>query len=189
MGNLQFNLGRFAKTALRVALVGAPLAALAPVSASACCGGTFTAAERVSEAGQTITKSVWSSNGEQVTQLLNNANYVPVLTVTLPTVSAGQVISFTADMQATNNYTTVDPTLSTYVAINGTPADLAQGTNVTPAQHHFNPTRAGTWQAGSNLSNVVIQLMARASDTQLGSNVQGLSVDQGYGVLLVKLGY
>jgi hypothetical protein len=120
---------------------------------------------------------------------LNDANYVPIFTVTLPTVSAGQVISFTADAQVTSNYSTINPFLATYVAINGAAADLPQGSNVSPGQHYLNVTRAGYWQAGSNLKNVTVQLMARGADDVLSPNQPALAVNQGDGVLLVKLGY
>jgi hypothetical protein len=195
MGNVSSSILRYsAKAALRAAIVALPLACLLPSSASACCGGTFTSGEQVSVAGTTVTESVWSSTTQLVSSLQNGANLVPVLSVTIPVVKAGQVISFTADLEAINNYDLIDgfavnPLFATQVYIDGQIADHAQCSNVTPLGHSVSVTRAGFWQAGTNMTNVVVQLMARSADVMLQPNQQALTLAPGVGALIVKVGY
>lgn len=176
--------GGIARFALRTALFLVPLIFVAPGPLEA---GSY-AGQRVSEAGSTLTQTVWKSNGELVSQLMNcPVNYIPVLTVTIPTVSAGQTLSIDADMEATNAYTSINPMLASYVTINGKGVDLPQASNISPDQHHMTVTRAAFWQAKSNMQNVVVQLVGRACDEGLTSNQVALQVNYGYGIVFVKV--
>jgi hypothetical protein len=169
---------------LRTALFLAPLIVVAPGPLQA---GSY-AGQRISEAGPTITQSVWKSNGELVGQLMNcTANYVPVLSVTIPTVQAGQTLTIDGDMEATNNYTTINPMLASYVTINGQGVDFPQASNISPDQHHMTVTRAAIWQAKTNLQNVVVQLVARACDDALSTYQVALQVNSGYGAVYVNV--
>jgi hypothetical protein len=184
MNSPSFSWGGIAKSAMRSALFVVPLiVAAGPLEAGSYAG------ERTSEAGPTIVRTVWQSGGELVTQLMNCTSnaYVPVLTVTIPTVSAGQTLSIDGDMEATNPYTTLNPMLATYLTVNGKPVDNAEAFNITPNQHHMTVTRAAFWQAKSNMKNVVVQLVARACDDGLTSNQVALQVDYGYGTVFVKV--
>ncbi len=167
---------------LQTLLFTAPLTVAVPGSLEA---GSF---ERVSEAGPNDRQTVWKSNGEKASQLMSCANaYTTILSVTIPSVSAGQTLSIDADMEATNPYRSASPLLATYITINGTGADDPQDSNVTPEMHHMDVTRAAFWQATSNLKNVVVQLVARACDDSMGPGQVALQVDQGYGIVFVKV--
>jgi hypothetical protein len=173
-----------ARLALRTALLVAPLVFVAPGPLEA---GNY-AGQRTSEAGPTIVQSVWQSGGELVSQLVNcPANYIPILTVTIPTVSAGQTFSIAGDMEATNNYTTINPMLASYLTVNGKGVDNPEASNISPDQHHMAVTRAAFWQAKSNMQNVVVQLVARACDEGLTTNQVALQVNYGYGTVFVKV--
>jgi hypothetical protein len=146
------------------------------------------AGQRISEAGPTITKTVWKSGGEMVTQLMNcTANYIPILSVTIPTIQAGQTLSIDGDMEATNNYTTINPMLASYLTINGQGVDYPQASNISPDQHHMTVTRAAIWQAQSNMQNVVVQLVGRACDDALSPYQVALQVNTGYGAVYVNV--
>jgi hypothetical protein len=177
-------LGSGGKLALRAALFAVPLIALSsgPLEAGSYAG------QRISEAGPTITQTVWRSGGEMVAQLMNcTTSYIPILSVTIPTVTAGQTLAIDADMEATNNYTTIDPMLASYITINGQGVDYPQASNISPDQHHMTVTRAVLWQAKSNMQNVVVQLVSRACDDTLTTNQVALQVNYGYGTVFVNV--
>jgi hypothetical protein len=172
------------KLALRAALFVVPMIVLSSGPLEA---GNYPG-QRVSEAGPTITQSVWKSGGEMVSQLMNCASsYVPVLAVTIPTVQAGQTLMIDGDMEATDNYTTTGPMLASYLTINGYGVDFPQASNVSPDMHHMTVTRAAIWQAKSNMQNVVVRLVARACDDTLSTNQVALQVNYGYGAVFVNV--
>jgi hypothetical protein len=175
--------GGIARLALRTALFLVPLIVMAPGPLEA---DSF-AGQRISEAGPTITQTVWKSNGEMVGQLMNcTGTYTPILSVTIPSVSAGQTLSIDADMEATEPYASASM-LATYVTINGESVDDPQASNVSAEMHHMTVTRAAFWQARTNLKNVVVQLLARACDDTMGPNEIALQVNHGYGIVFVKV--
>jgi hypothetical protein len=167
--------------ALRALLVVAPLTVAATSSQGA------DGFARISEAGVTHKQTVWKSNGELTNELTScPASYTTILSVTVPKVDAGQTLSIDADMEATSP--NIAPILlSTYVTINGTGVDSAQGSNVTPQMHHMDVTRAAFWQSPADLKNVVVQLVARACNDTIGPGQVALQVEQGYGTVFVKV--
>jgi len=173
-----------ARSFLRTALFVSPLIAMAPGPLQA---GSY-GGERISEAGPNITQTVWKSSGELVGQLMNcTAGYIPILSVTIPSISAGQTLTIDGDMEATNNYTTINPMLASYLTINGSGVDDPQASNVSPDQHHMTVTRAAIWQANHNMQNVVVQLVGRACDDALSTNQVALQVNTGYGTVYVNV--
>lgn len=141
-----------------------------------------------------ITQRRFVSGPELVANLLQGPvvtsiqeqNWVAVYKLTIPALAAGQCLIVHAEVEVTTGYTTtsgVNPEIVSQILLNGTPIDRANGTNVTPAQHHWVEKRSCTYQAQENMTNVVLEFGVFASHDLLKPPEVALVVQPGSGWL------
>jgi hypothetical protein len=120
---------------------------------------------------------------------ISQQNWTPIYTLVVPALVAGECLILHGEFEVTTNYLAssgVNPMIVSRIQVGGTPLvdiDEPNGTNVTPAQHHWVEKRDGSFQAQVNMTNVQIELLAFSARDLLTPGDVALVINTGSGQL------